>query len=69
MSLKPNSGVYTLNSIHAHVIGRHRTIVSDTAPSLTDVDEGTEWYNSSNGKKYIVFIDSDSKQWVSITPS
>lgn len=41
-----------------------RVIISDVAPTIPN--SGDEWYNSSNGNKYIWYIDSDSSQWIMI---
>jgi plastocyanin len=40
-------------------------IVSNTAPQ--NVDEGTIWFNSNNGKLYIYYDDGNSFQWVQPT--
>lgn len=43
-------------------------IVSETAPA--GIDEGTIWFNSTNGRLYIYYNDGNSSQWVQpTTPS
>jgi len=42
-------------------------VVGDTPP--TDPDDNTLWWNSSNGRLYIYYADTDTSQWVEASPS
>jgi plastocyanin len=45
------------------------TVIPSSTPPV-DVDPGTVWFNTNNGKIYIYFNDGDSNQWVQpTTPS
>lgn len=49
------------------VIGRPTTalfIIAPTAPDVTLYDHGSAWWDSDNGRTYILYDDGSSKQWV-----
>jgi len=45
------------------------TIVSDTAPTITDHIPGTLWWNSGTGLMYILYNDGTTKQWAQVSSS
>ena len=42
-------------------------VVEDTPPA--DPDPNTLWWNSSNGRLYVYYTDTDTSQWVEASPS
>ena len=43
------------------------TIVSDTAPTLSNHLDGTLWWDSSTGLMYVLYNDGNSRQWTQIS--
>lgn len=46
-----------------------RPLIAATAPNIATVQDGTQWWNSTNGLMYIAYNDGNSKQWVQIGSS
>lgn len=42
-------------------------IVSDTAPTLSDHEDGTLWWDSSTGLMYILYNSGGSRQWTQVS--
>lgn len=62
-------GIELLKADLSNIDGQISSVIpSDNPP--TGVDPGTVWYNTNNGKIYILYNDGDSEQWVQpTTPS
>ncbi len=43
--------------------------VSSSPPPINSVAPGAMWYNTNNGRTFIVYDDGDSKQWVENVPA
>ena len=43
------------------------TIVSDTAPTLSNHLDGTLWWDSGTGLLYVLYNDGNSRQWTQIS--
>lgn len=63
-------GIPLLKADFSNAQGVVGAAVADTAPTGSNVYPGTIWFNSSNGRLYILYSDGTSTQWVQpTTPS
>ncbi len=46
--------------------GGTQVFQGDTAPTSAEVTTGSLWYNTTNGGLYVMYVDQDSSQWVSV---
>ena len=58
-----NGWVSCMPYIHAGAL------VAEDTPSLEAHPANTMWWNSTNGKMYILYDDGDSRQWTQVTSS
>lgn len=59
-------GTELLKADLSNLEGQISSVIPSATPP-TNVDVGTVWYNTNNGKLYILYDDGDSEQWVQPT--
>lgn len=50
------------------VEGLISTFVGDTAPTGTNIVNGSRWYDNVSGRSFVYYVDEDTAQWVEANP-